>query len=178
MVVAAGEHETVLQQRRGGQIGIDVTGSHVDRELGLAPPHVGHDLLFGDIDHADADIGVLLGKAADHTRQHIGGDRNQRGQRDPSACDIDHVADVGIRLLELSQDLPRRRQERLPHGGQRDGPRGAVDQLGADRVFQLLQPLRQRRLRDVKIRSGLLEAAAVDDADENLYIADTVRNVH
>jgi hypothetical protein len=66
----------------------------------------------------------------------------------------------------------RARHEVAADGGERHGARGALDQRHAQELFELAQPLRDGRLRDIERAGRRLEAAFVGNGHERLNAED------
>ena len=94
--------------------------------------------------------------------------RRRRGEADDDRAEIPcGNALHGLRrALGQLQDAPRVGQERHPRGRQRHRPRGAVDELHAEFVLELLDLPAQRRLRHVQPLGGPPEVQFLRDGDE------------
>ena len=91
------------------------------------------------------------------------------------AGDVETLAPLGALLLELVERLLQPGDRRLRLGqkidagaGQRHLAGGAGEQLDAELVLELAHAMADRGLRQVEVRGGLLEAAALRDAEESL----------
>ena len=82
--------------------------------------------------------------------------RRRGGEADDDGSEIagGYPLDVQRRALGQLQDPPGIRQERHPGRGERDRPGGAVDELHAEFVLQLLDLPAQRRLGHVQTLGG------------------------
>jgi hypothetical protein len=70
----------------------------------------------------------------------------------------------------MSNTMLRARGKKVaPHGGQLHAAGGAVQQLQGQVGFQLLDAPRQRRLGDVQLLGGLVEAPQVGHGHEGLH---------
>jgi hypothetical protein len=78
-------------------------------------------------------------------------------------------------LVQVGQQRDAALEERLPALGQRQAPRGAVEQARAQVDFEIGHALRQRRGRQAHALGGAHEAAAFDHAHERL---DACQPVH
>jgi hypothetical protein len=78
-----------------------------------------------------------------------------------------------LRLLERDSGLL---EERLAGGGQADGARAAVDELGAELVLEVLDLPTERRLRDVEALRGPTEVALLGQGHERAQV--TQLDVH
>ncbi len=100
--------------------------------------------------HAHDDPLMPVGQRADRARQQRGGHRWQRGHRDHAVTMGRQIARVTDDGGHVQRDAFQRRDEIAARLRQRDAPVVPVEQPDPERLFQLLDLHRQRRLRDVQ----------------------------
>jgi hypothetical protein len=129
----------------------------------------------GQIEDADPDPRVLRVEVLDHPRQEIIGRGRHRRDRHLARGPVRELADAEHGGIQLVQE-PLRLEEEVPaDGAQAELPRVALEQLRAERRFELLDAAGQRRLRQVqRVRRGV-ETALLDHGDE---AAQAVHVVH
>ena len=167
MVGAHRRHQPVLDQADEAQAVVSRPAGHqANREIEIAGAdrrqHVGIDALE-DME-AHARMRALEGD--DRARQQAGGDARRGADADfakPGALDrFDVVAGVA----ELRLDGLDAREQRLARLGRGHAVRAAMQELDTEVVFQLLDALGDRRLRQIENLGRLPDRAGLDHGGE------------
>ena len=178
--VAAGER--VLGRQRDDELladepvqlqaaALDALGDRQEREVDdVVAQHLG-ELLAGLLAHGQLDGGVVAVKGRQQQRQVDRAHRVQRADRQPAALDAGQRLQLGLRGVELGEDVARARDEQLAGAGERDPARRALDEREPDLGLQPADLLRQRGLGDVLARGGAREVALVGERHEVAQLA-------
>ena len=110
-------------------------------------------------------------KGREQQRQVDRAHRVQRADRQPAALHAGQRLQLGLRGVELGEDVARPGDEQLAGAGERDLARRALDEREPDLGLQALDLLRERRLGDVLARRGAREVALVGEGDEIAQLA-------
>src|SRR5689334_4144712 len=86
-------------------------------------------------------------KAAQHRGKQVGSNRGNGSEHDFAALHAGHLANFYARFTDLPQDGLGFRKKRLSELGQTRRARQAVEEFSAKLVFELMDLLRERRLR-------------------------------
>jgi hypothetical protein len=163
----AGERQRRLAD--GLDVEVPAVGrDHAQPELDLARLDQLGDGAGRRLEDAHLDAGMGLVEPAQDRRQVMHRERRQAG-------DVEAVAALGAlllqfveRLLELGDGLLRLGQEVDAGARERDLAGGAGEQLDPELLLELAHAVADRGLRQVEVRGGTLEAAALRDAQEGL----------
>ncbi|GAB2300956.1 hypothetical protein Dimus_034991 [Dionaea muscipula] len=167
MIVAADQHIGIDRERYADQFGM-LVARDADAELRFASQHRLQHRRRRVVENLHAVVRTARGKRPQDTRQILDPDGRHTRNGHVAAQAEPRLADFRQRVRQFVQQTAGLRQEALPDLGERRAARRALDQRDAKIGFQLAQPLRDRRLRDVQRIGSLSEAAAVRDRDECL----------
>ena len=103
-----------------------------------------------------------------HPRQSAGGDGGQAADRQGLLTAAALVAQLVEGAGEAFDGLLYLGQEIEPRLRERHLPRRAGQELDAEILFQLADPVAESRLRQVQMRGRMLEAASLGDGDESM----------
>jgi hypothetical protein len=118
----------------------------------------------------DPDARVAHPELAELGRQVDDGERLDGPDRHLPARQARHRRHFAPRRDDVGDDPVRLRQQRPPGLGQRDPPRGPVEQRRAQFAFELPDRRAQRRLHHVHILRGAGETAAAHHREEVLHL--------
>ena len=117
--------------------------------------------------NVELDLGQRGLKARDGGRHDGLDDRGQPRQPDQPARAGRELLQMALRLLNLAQDHLGAAQEEAARVGQLKLVQAAVEQLGADFLFELGELLRERGLREAEPLGRLGEGGRLGDGAEN-----------
>ena len=118
------------------------------------------------LDDGDFGFGKFSGEFGQVLRKEIRGDRGNDADDDRAAQGVSLLREVTAGGFEFAEDRAGAGKKGLPDFGEADGAAEAVEEAGAEFVFELADLLRERRLRDVRLAGGTTEAAGIDDGAE------------
>ncbi len=108
------------------------------------------DAVLGHLLHAQGHAGIAGAEAFDQRADEVGGERGRHRQPERSTAQILHVVDGPGSGVKLPQGAAGIAQVGFAGVCQPHGPPGPVQELDVQRVLQLLDLLRQRRLGDMQ----------------------------
>ena len=111
----------------------------------------------------DLDAGKLLGERGDRAGHDDPGDGVEPAHRDDAALAVAELPQPGHRLVDPAQDHLGLADEKFPGVGQLHLIARAREQLGADRVLQLGELLRQRGLGEAELLARLGQRFGMGD---------------
>ena len=144
----------------------------VDAELRLAAEHRVGDAGGGVIEDLDAVLRVAGRVLLDDAREVLDADGRHARDHDVAALRLPRRADLGERAREVGEQAARLRQEVASEARERDRARRTLYELHVEQRLEVLQPARERGLRDVQRVGGALEPAFGGDGDEGLEAED------
>ena len=156
---------------------------HQRRIREVADPHRQIDALFHQIYHAirQPQIGGDLGIAFEisrHDRTDMKPSEPDRGRnRQPAARAGTFALGRAFGLLDITEDPPRALQIARPGIGQRDLPRGPLQQAGAEAIFQRRDQPRHARRRQAELARGRRKPLQIGNRDKGLHGVDTVHAI-
>ena len=114
--------------------------------------------------------GEPLHHGGDGARRDIGGDAGAQRSGLAGA----ELRDDALEPLDALHDAARLVEQDGARGRQLDPSRGADEQLDPQRGLERLDPLAQRRLRDVQALRGTREMQLLGDGDEVAEVSDQI----
>lgn len=115
-------------------------------------------------DYGELNLREFLRKGGEDARKQVGRDGGDGAYRNGAADRVLLFDDVAASGFEFVQDATGAREKGFSDFGEADGAAKAVEEAGAEFIFQFEDLLRERRLRDVGLLGGSGERAGVSDS--------------
>ena len=153
--------------------GLQVLGAHQagdDADVGLPLGHGAHDVVRQALAQVDVHVGVAAQEVPQHRRQEFA-QRGGVGEHAHMALDAAHVfLHVAAQVFDLPEHHARVGHEGLARRCERHALAGAVQQLGADAFFQVLDARAGRRQGDEGEFRAARHAVGVGDVHHQAQI--------
>ena len=145
---------------QGQDGGVELAGGEAaDEDLGLV------------LDPPRGELGIALAQGRSEPRQQIGRDGGDDADAQRAGHRIADAARLLDQIVGLDQEESRARDQLHACGGGQDPPAIALEQLHAQRVFQLRELGAERWLRDAAAGRGAVKAQRIGDSDGVLQLA-------
>ena len=146
-------------------------GVTADPEIHLAGFHRVRDASPDQLHDPDRNARVIVGQLTDRTGQDAGGDGGQRRDGDDAALVRRELLAGDANRLDVGEHALDRPNQLAAHLRQRDMAPVPIEELHAERVFELFDLDGQGGLADVQLFGRARKAPAARDLEEGFHVA-------